>query len=80
VKLSKAVALIGAITLVSGLAYAAPAKFDAVDANGDGAVDTEEFVKATESGVTKKFEDLDKDKDGKLNKKEYSAALEEDCA
>jgi ornithine cyclodeaminase/alanine dehydrogenase-like protein (mu-crystallin family) len=31
------------------------------------------------SGVKKKFEKLDKDGDGKLSKKEYSAALDEDC-
>jgi Ca2+-binding EF-hand superfamily protein len=71
--------LVGLFAAASGLAQAAPAKFDAVDANGDGSVDTEEFVKATESGVKKSFADLDKDGDGKLSKKEYSVVLEADC-
>lgn len=62
--------------LASGAAFAAPPKFDAADTNKDGAVDTTEFA-ATK--IKKKFEKLDKDGDGKLSKKEYSAALDEDC-
>jgi hypothetical protein len=62
---------------LSGAAFAAPAAFAKADANGDGFVDEAEFAN---SGVKKKFETLDKDGDGKLNKKEYSAGLEEDCA
>lgn len=65
-----------AALLISSAAFAAPAKFAKADANGDGSVDAAEFA---ESGVKKKFENLDKDGDGKLSKKEYSAALEEDC-
>lgn len=65
-----------AALLASSVAFAAPAKFDKADANGDGSVDAAEFAN---SGIKKKFEKLDKDKDGKLSKKEYSAALDEDC-
>jgi len=61
----------------AGVVVAAPAAFAKADANGDGFVDEAEFA---ESGVTKKLESLDKDGDGKLDKKEYSAGLEEDCA
>ncbi len=65
-----------AALLASSVAFAAPLKFDKADANGDGAVDATEFAN---SGIKKKFEKLDKDGDGKLSKKEYSAALDEDC-
>ena len=62
--------------LAAGAASAAPLKFVAADANKDGSVDATEFAA---SGIKKKFEKLDKDGDGKLSKKEYSAALDEDC-
>ena len=65
-----------AALLASSVAFAAPAKFDKADANGDGAVDATEFAA---SGMKKKFEKLDKNADGKLDKKEYSAGLDEDC-
>lgn len=57
-------------------AFAAPLKFVKADANADGSVDATEFAA---SGVKKEFKKLDKDGDGKLSKKEYSAALDEDC-
>lgn len=60
----------------ASVAFAAPPKFDKADANADGFVDAAEFAA---SGVKKKYEKLDKDGDGKLNKKEYTAALDEDC-
>ncbi|MCB1792240.1 MAG: EF-hand domain-containing protein [Gammaproteobacteria bacterium] len=62
--------------LATSVAFAAPAKFDKADANGDGSVDATEFAA---SGVKKKFEKLDKDGDGKLSKKEYSVVFDEDC-
>ncbi len=74
------IALAAATALfVSSLAFAAdePPKFDAADANGDGVVDTSEF-EATK--IERDFSEIDEDGDGKLNKDEYAAALEEDCA
>ena len=74
------IALAAATALfASSLAFAAdePPKFDAADANGDGAVDAAEF-KATK--LERDFGEIDQDGDGKLNKDEYAAALEEDCA
>ena len=66
-----------AALLASSVAFAAPLSFKKADANGDGSVDAAEFAN---SGVkNKKMEKLDKDGDGKLSKKEYSAALDEDC-
>jgi hypothetical protein len=76
-KMTQVAIAAAAALLLSSAALAAPAKFAKADANGDGAVDATEFA---ESGVkNRKFENLDKDGDGKLSKKEYSAALEEDC-
>jgi hypothetical protein len=69
--------LVAGVFGISGAAFAAAAAFGKADANGDGFVDEAEFAN---SGVTKKFKTLDKDGDGKLDKKEYSAGLEEDCA
>jgi hypothetical protein len=66
-----------AALLTSSLAFAAPLKFAKADANGDGGVDAAEFANSGVKG--KKFEKLDKDGDGKLSKKEYSAALDEEC-
>ncbi|MGB5198472.1 MAG: hypothetical protein WBN68_03440 [Sedimenticolaceae bacterium] len=65
-----------AALMASGVALAEPPKFDAADANADGGVDATEFA-ATK--MKKEFAKLDKDGDGKLNKKEYTAALDEDC-
>jgi hypothetical protein len=65
-----------AALMASGVALAAPPKFDAADADADGGVDATEFA-ATK--IEKEFAKLDKDGDGKLNKKEYTAALDEDC-
>lgn len=65
-----------AALLISSLTFAAPAKFDKADANGDGFVDASEFAA---SGMEKELAKLDKDGDGKLSKKEYSAGLDEDC-
>lgn len=75
-KISHLTLAAAAALLASAVAFAAPAKFDKADANGDGSVDAAEFAN---SGIKKKFEKLDKDGDGKLSKKEYSAALDEDC-
>lgn len=75
-KTTQPILVAAAALLASSLAFAAPMKFAKADANGDGAVDAAEFAN---SGVKKKFEKLDKDGDGKLSKKEYSAALDEDC-
>lgn len=68
-----------AAILGSGIAFAAegPPKFEAADSNGDGAVDATEFA-ATK--LERDFAELDKDSNGSLNKKEYEAALDEDCA
>jgi Ca2+-binding EF-hand superfamily protein len=76
-KLTKMTLTAAAAILASSVALAAPPKFDGADANGDGAVDAEEFA-ATK--IKREFKKLDKDGDGKLNKTEYSAALDEDCA
>lgn len=76
-KLTKIALVAAAAMLASSVAFAAPAKFDKADANGDGSVDAAEFAASGVKG--KKFEKLDKDGDGKLSKKEYRAALEEDC-
>lgn len=65
-----------AALLTSSLTFAAPAKFDKADANGDGFVDASEFAA---SDMKKDLAKLDKDGDGKLSKKEYSAGLDEDC-
>ena len=65
-----------AALLASSLAFAAPLSFKKADTNGDGSIDAAEFEA---SGVKKKMAELDKDGDGKLSKKEYSAALDEDC-
>jgi len=62
--------------LFAAAVTAAPPKFDKADTNGDGHVDATEFAA---SGVKKELAKLDKDGDGKLTKKEYSAALDEDC-
>ena len=78
-KLTKIALFTAVLALASGLAVAAPPAFKAVDANGDESLDATEFVKATEGGVKKKFEELDKDGDGKLSKKEYSVVLDADC-
>ena len=70
-------ALAAAATLLaSSVAFAAPPKFVKADANGDGFVDETEFAA---TGIKKEFKKLDKDADGKLTKKEYSAALDEEC-
>jgi uncharacterized membrane protein len=79
VKPIKAVIVVGVIAVASSLAHAAPAKFEALDANGDGSLDAAEFAKAKDSGVKKSLGDLDKDKNGVLSKKEYSIVLEADC-
>lgn len=77
-KLINITALACAAVFASSLAFAAsPLKFDKADVNGDGSVDATEFAA---SGVKMEFSKLDKDGDGKLSKKEYSVALEEDCA
>ena len=60
----------------TSVAFAAPAKFDKADANGDGSLDATEFAA---SGMKKEMAKLDKDGDGKLSKKEYSAGMDEDC-
>lgn len=75
-KLSKLTLAAAAALLASGLAFAEPQSFKKADANGDGAVDSGEFAN---SGVERKMGDLDKNGDGKLDRKEYSAALDEDC-
>ena len=76
-KKSELLVAIAAALLVSGAAFAEPLSFKKADANSDGMLDASEFAN---SGVKdRKMEKLDKDGDGKLSKKEYSAALEEDC-
>ena len=75
-KLSK-ITLVTAALLATSVAFAAPKSFKAADTNADGSVDAAEFAA---SGVKDKtLAKLDKDGDGMLSKKEYSAALEEDC-
>lgn len=77
-KLIQISALACAALFASSLVFAAgPLSFKKADANGDGFVDAEEFAA---SGVKMEFSKLDKDGDGKLSQKEYSVALEEDCA
>jgi hypothetical protein len=77
-KLINTTALACAAVFASSLAFAAsPLSFAKADANGDGSVDATEFAA---SNVKMEFSKLDKDGDGKLSKKEYSVALEEDCA
>jgi opacity protein-like surface antigen len=66
-----------AAVLASSVALAAPPQFEGADTNADGGVDMAEF-EATK--IDRQFGELDKDGDGKLNKDEYAAALEEDCA
>ena len=75
-KTTRLTVAVAAALLASGVALAQPPKFDAADTNADGGVDATEFA-ATK--IKKKFPELDKDGDGKLTKKEYSAALDEDC-
>ena len=60
-----------AAMLATSVAFAAPAKFDKADANGDGSLDATEFAA---SGMKKEMAKLDK-----LSKKEYSAGMDEDC-
>jgi len=76
-KMTKMTITAAAALFASSVALAEPPQFDGADANGDGGVDAAEF-KATE--IDKDFAEMDKDGDGKLNKEEYAAALEEDCA
>lgn len=76
-KMTKMTLAAAAALLASSVAFAAPPKFGAADANADGGVDAAEF-KATK--IDKDFGELDKDGDGKLNADEYKVALEEDCA
>ena len=79
-KVTKIVVLTGFLALASAAAIAADIPdFKKADANGDKSVDATEFTKATDAGVTKKFEELDTDKDGKLSRKEYSVVLDADC-
>ena len=68
-----------AVVLASGIAFAAdgPPKFEAADANGDGAVDATEF---SATKLERDFKKIDTDGNGSLNMEEYKAALEEDCA
>lgn len=76
-KMTKLTLAAVAALMISGVAVAEPASFKKADANGDGMVDAAEFAN---SGVEKKMGELDKNGDGKLDNKEYSAALDEDCA
>ena len=79
-KLTRIIALTGALTLASGASLAGdPPDFTDLDANGDGGVDASEFVKVTESGVEKTFEEVDVDKDGKISDTEYEVIKEPDC-
>ena len=77
-KKTQLIRVVTAAILASGVALAAggPPKFEAADTNGDGTVDATEFA-ATK--LKRDFSKLDKDSNGSLNKKEYEAALEEDC-
>ena len=73
--------LAAAMAAFAGAAVAAPPTFSSLDANGDGSLDQEEFAKATEAGVKKKFEKLDTNGDGKLSKSEYGVVMGgDDCA
>lgn len=76
-KLTKLTLAATAALLASSVALAAPVSFKKADSNADGAVDAAEFANSGVEG--KKMAELDKDGDGKLDKKEYSAALDEDC-
>lgn len=70
--------LLAAVLFASSAVLAAEKpKFEAADTNGDGTVDAAEF---SATGIDKDFGELDADGDGSLNKDEYAAALEEDCA
>ena len=66
-----------ALLLATSTAIAAPKSFKKADANGDGSIDATEFAASGVEG--KKMAGLDKDGDGMLSRKEYSAALDEDC-
>lgn len=80
-KLSHLILFTSLAVLAAGAGAAAkPPTFKALDANGDGSLDTAEFAKATEGGVKQEFAKLDKNGDGKLSKSEYGVVMgDEDC-
>ena len=68
-----------AALLASSVAFAAdePPKFEVADKNGDGVVDAAEHKAA---GLQFDFGNNETDGDGTLNKDEYQAALDAECA
>jgi opacity protein-like surface antigen len=68
-----------AALLASSIAFAAdePPKFAVADKNGDGVVDAAEHKAA---GLQFDFANADTDGNGTLNKEEYDAAVEGECA
>ena len=68
-----------AALLASSVVFAAgePPKFEVADKNGDGAVDAAEHKAA---GLEFDFGNNDTDGNGTLNKEEYQAALDAECA
>jgi opacity protein-like surface antigen len=76
---TKLIVAAAAALLASGVAFAAdePPKFEVADKNGDGAVDAAEHKAA---GLQFDFGNNDTDGNGTLNKEEYQAALDAECA
>jgi Ca2+-binding EF-hand superfamily protein len=78
-KATRVTVLSVALGFASTMAFAEePPTYKALDVDGDGSVNAEEFVKAQEGGVEKTFKEVDLDKDGKISKDEYESALS-DC-
>jgi hypothetical protein len=72
---SVATALAASALVVSSLAFADEEKFKAADANGDGALSSEEVMAAFAGTTQEAFGTADADGSGSLSLEEFTAAL-----